>query len=265
MMWSSEMKIETFEILNVPITVTNSQKIFNQILKIYDSEFGQFICVRDVHGLVLNTKNRELFEAHQNSALIVPDGKPLTWIGRILGYKDISQVCGRDLIRIVLSQGISKNWKHYFYGGKPGVAAKMVDKLRLEVPNVNIVGFSTPPFGNINAFEIDDLVKELKDSATDVLWIGLSTPKQEIFMQRNRDILGVSLMFGVGAAFDFIAGTKRVCPMWMQRLGLEWAFRCLQEPIRLGPRYLRTIPIFIFRISLDLIRRKVNTLRVSSQ
>ena len=258
------MKIETFDILNVPICVTNSQKVFDQISMIYDSNLCQFICVRDVHGLVLNSKNRDLFEAHQNSAMVVPDGKPLTWIGRILGYKDISQVCGRDLIRIVLYQGLTRNWNHYFYGGKPGVAAKMVENLRLEFPNVKIVGHATPPFGDINDVEIDKLRKELNQSGTDILWIGLSTPKQEIFMQKNRNLLEIPLMFGVGAAFDFIAGTKKICPIRMQRFGLEWAFRCLQEPKRLGPRYLRVIPIFIYRILNELIRMKLITGRKKS-
>jgi N-acetylglucosaminyldiphosphoundecaprenol N-acetyl-beta-D-mannosaminyltransferase len=258
------MIIESFKILNVPISVTNSQKVFDQISKIYKRNFSQFICVRDVHGLILNSKNKELFEAHQKSALVVPDGKPIEWIGRILGYKNISQVCGRDLVRIVLSQGKKRNWRHYFYGGKPGVAEKMVENLRLEFPNVRIVGFSTPPFGDINDFEIDVLANELKNSRTDILWIGLSTPKQEIFMQKNKNILQIPLMFGVGAAFDFIAGTKKVCPIWMQRLGLEWAFRCLQEPRRLGPRYLRIIPIFIVRIIQEFIKMKVKTHRRKS-
>jgi len=247
---------QSFELLGVSIDVINKESVFARVENLYEKGISKFICVRDVHGVVLHSRNSDLADAHNNASLTVPDGKPLVWVGRLLGYKSIGQVCGRDLVKIVISRGIEKEWNHYFYGGAEGVSDKMVNNLKKEFQSANLYCSLTPPFRELTEFEINQLQVELKMFDIDVLWIGLGSPKQEIFIKNSMHKLDVPIIVGVGAAFDFIAGTRKICPKWIQKLGFEWMFRIFQEPLRLGSRYLKVVPVFIGRSLFEICIKK---------
>jgi N-acetylglucosaminyldiphosphoundecaprenol N-acetyl-beta-D-mannosaminyltransferase len=146
--------------------------------------------------------------------------------------------------------------KHFFYGGADGVAELLAQKLKEKFPKLPVAGTFTPPFRALNEMEIKHLSEKISTTKPDILWVGLSTPKQEKFMAEFLPKLDVTLMLGVGAAFDFHTGRMKQAPRWMQRSGLEWLFRLGSEPRRLGKRYLRNNPWFVAKFFGQLIRWK---------
>jgi N-acetylglucosaminyldiphosphoundecaprenol N-acetyl-beta-D-mannosaminyltransferase len=145
-------------------------------------------------------------------------------------------------------------YRHFFYGGAPGVAEELGARLATRFPGVTICGTYCPPFRPLDASEEADLQRTVAEAQPDIVWVGLSTPKQERFMAEYLPKLETTLMFGVGAAFDFHAGRAAQAPHWMQRSGLEWFYRLCAEPRRLGRRYLVNNPLFLWRITGQLLR-----------
>jgi N-acetylglucosaminyldiphosphoundecaprenol N-acetyl-beta-D-mannosaminyltransferase len=211
-----------------------------------------YICVTGVHG-VSEAQGDLAFRQILNGALLnTPDGMPMVWMGRLQGVKHMSRVYGPDLMLRVCDWTRRHGGSHFLYGGGPGVAEELKARLAAKFPGLQIVGTYTPPFRPLNAVEeaeLQDLVSRLKP---DIIWVGLSTPKQEKFMAQYLPRLETTLMFGVGAAFDFHACRVRQAPRWMQRSGLEWFFRLCCEPRRLWKRYLKNNPLFVLRAVLQL-------------
>jgi N-acetylglucosaminyldiphosphoundecaprenol N-acetyl-beta-D-mannosaminyltransferase len=209
-----------------------------------------YVCVCGVHG-VTEAQDDEAFRRILNSAwLVTPDGMPLVW----LGPGNVTRVYGPDLMSAVCAAGQAGGLSHYFLGGAPGVAERLRDRLTQQLPRLRVVGTFTPPFRPLEAAETQALLDDIADRRPDLVWVGISTPKQERLMAALAPRSGAGLWVGVGAAFDFHAGLKRQAPRWMQRSGLEWLFRVLAEPRRLGPRYLRNNPRFVGRILLQRLR-----------
>jgi N-acetylglucosaminyldiphosphoundecaprenol N-acetyl-beta-D-mannosaminyltransferase len=146
--------------------------------------------------------------------------------------------------------------RHFFYGGAEGVAELLAEKLKVKFPELIVAGTFTPPFRALSPEEEKKLQEHIRVSQPDILWVGLSTPKQEKFMAEYLPKLDVTLMLGVGAAFDFHSGRVRQAPRWMQRSGLEWFYRLCCEPRRLAKRYLRNNPLFILKFSGQLLGLK---------
>jgi N-acetylglucosaminyldiphosphoundecaprenol N-acetyl-beta-D-mannosaminyltransferase len=144
-------------------------------------------------------------------------------------------------------------YRHYFVGGAPGVPEQLAMSLEQSCPGITIVGTYSPPFGLSTAAEEAAVIEDINRAAPDVLWVGLGTPKQEIWMLRHRDKLRVPVMVGVGAAFDLLSSRKRQAPSWMREQGFEWLFRLLQEPQRLWRRYLVGGSEFVFSVALELL------------
>ena len=178
---------------------------------------------------------------------------PLVWLGRWQGHRQVTRVYGPDLMLAVCDAGRAVGLTHYFYGGVPGVAEELRARLAARFPGLRVVGASTPPFRPLTAAEATALQDEVARTRPDVLWVGLSTPKQERFMAAHAATLDVGLLVGVGAAFDFHTGRVRQAPRWMQRSGGEWLYRLAREPRRLGPRYLKNNPRFIWRLLLQAV------------
>jgi N-acetylglucosaminyldiphosphoundecaprenol N-acetyl-beta-D-mannosaminyltransferase len=160
----------------------------------------------------------------------------------------MGRVYGPDLMLAALELSEKKGWRHFFYGGANGTAKALRDRLEKRFPKLQIAGTYEPPFRPLNAEEEEALKKVIREARPDMMWIGLSTPKQERFMAEYLAQLEVTLMAGVGAAFDFLAGRARQAPRWMQRAGLEWLFRLGCEPRRLWKRYLKNNPLFLIRM-----------------
>jgi N-acetylglucosaminyldiphosphoundecaprenol N-acetyl-beta-D-mannosaminyltransferase len=178
--------------------------------------------------------------------LNLPDGAPLVWFGRRAGLDDFrSRVYGPDLTVAVCDRGRSRGIRHYLYGASPEVVTRFAAQLRERFPGIEIVGVESPPFRALSDAEEQQLVHRIHASGADVVWVGLGTPKQDHFVDRFRDRLGLPLV-AVGAAFDFLAGEKKMAPRWMQERGLEWLYRLLSEPRRLWKRYLVGNAVFLW-------------------
>jgi N-acetylglucosaminyldiphosphoundecaprenol N-acetyl-beta-D-mannosaminyltransferase len=205
----------------------------------------QYVCVTGMHGVMESRHDVELRRIHNESGLTTPDGIPMVWAGRWAGVKQTRRVYGPDLIAAVMAHGSPLGWRSYFFGGAPGVADAFADRLRSIDPDVRIVGCCSPPFRQLSAAENAELVDDINRAQPDIVWVGLGTPRQERWMSAHRDSLAAPVLVGVGAAFDFGAGTLRQAPRWMQKSGLEWLFRLAVEPKRLWRRYLLNIPRFL--------------------
>lgn len=242
-------------ILNVPISLVTMADAIDTIKHWIEQGVSRFVCLRDVHGVMLSHTNEELLRIHEDAGMVTPDGMPLVWILRKRGH-DVSRVCGADLVLNVCELSLKIGASHFFYGGKPGVAERMSRTLSERFPGLTIAGHATPPFRPLTDEEDRTFVRKIRDSGAKIVWVGLSTPKQEYWMKKHVGELDGAVLFGVGAAFDFFSGDVRRAPIWMQNFGLEWLHRLCSEPRRLWRRYLILAPLFVLRSGLQELRRR---------
>ena len=235
--------------INIPTAV-------ERILTAIDAGQKGYICVRDVHGMVRCQKDTPFRHIHNRAFLVTPDGMPLVWALRLSGHKDADRVYGPDLMLALFDHGQRQGIKHFLYGASPRTVALLKQKLLEKFPHARIVGTYSPPFRDLTDDEEQTIGAMINESGADVLWVGLSTPKQELWMARMRQHLSASMLIGVGAAFDFHAGVKRQAPRFIQRSGCEWIFRLACEPRRLWRRYAVAIPSFILLTLSQLCRLK---------
>jgi N-acetylglucosaminyldiphosphoundecaprenol N-acetyl-beta-D-mannosaminyltransferase len=204
-----------------------------------------YICVRDVHGLVRCQDDLLLKQIHNKAFLLTPDGMPLVWALKLSGYKQAGRVYGPDLMLALFERGQRNGFRHFLYGTTPEVLQRLQSNLLEKFPSAKIVGSYSPPFRELTSHEEREVADLINASRADIVWVGLSTPKQEFWMARMRERLSASMLIGVGAAFDFHAGVKRQAPRIVQRSGLEWMFRLACEPRRLWRRYAVAVPSFL--------------------
>jgi N-acetylglucosaminyldiphosphoundecaprenol N-acetyl-beta-D-mannosaminyltransferase len=162
------------------------------------------------------------------------------------------RITGPDLMLEVFRDRQFAGYSHFFYGGKPGVAEELASNLRQRFPWVRIAGTYAPPFRDLRHDEERELIGTVRQLKPSIIWVGISTPRQELFMRKYLPVLETSLMFGVGAAFDFHTGRIKDCAEWIKRAGLQWLHRLLQDPRHLFWRYLRNNPTFMWRIALQM-------------
>jgi N-acetylglucosaminyldiphosphoundecaprenol N-acetyl-beta-D-mannosaminyltransferase len=203
-----------------------------------------YVCITGAHGIVESGKNGEFRDILNAAGLVTPDGMPVVWTLKRLTEAPVTRVYGPDLMLLVCDRGRAAGVKHFFFGGAPGVADELAAALSARFPGLTVAGTHCPPFRDLTDAEIDAVCAEIDAAGADIVWVGLSTPKQEYWMARVRARLQAPVLIGVGAAFDFHSGRKSQAPLWMQRNGLEWLFRTITEPRRLGPRYARIVPAF---------------------
>jgi N-acetylglucosaminyldiphosphoundecaprenol N-acetyl-beta-D-mannosaminyltransferase len=211
-----------------------------------------YLCVTGVHGVMEARRDRSLMPVFADALLVVPDGMPTVWMGHLLGFRKMKRVFGPDLMFEVAWRLQAKRCSHFLYGGGPGVAEQLRDVLQRRCPSMRIVGAYTPPFRKLTDVEDLGLLRMVDRLQPDVIWVGLSTPKQERFMAEYLPRLNTTLMIGVGAAFDFHTGRIKDSPQWLKAAGLQWLHRLIQEPSRLWKRYLVNNPQFIFQAGLQL-------------
>lgn len=211
-----------------------------------------FVCLTGVHGVMEAQRDASLRAIFADSLLTAPDGMPTVWVGHWQGHTAMRQITGPDLMLEVLSRPEFAGCTHFLYGGKEGVADELQRQLAHRYPAVKIVGTWTPPFRELTLAEEAMLIARVERLQPDVVWVGISTPRQERFMQRMLPRLNTRLMFGVGAAFDFHTGRIQDCPNWVKRAGMQWFDRLLQDPKHLWKRYLRNNPAFVWNILLQL-------------
>src|ERR1039457_665134 len=234
-------------VLGVGISVLNLRTALAAIADAVHARRKGYLCVTGVHG-VMEAQDDAAFKQILNGAfLCTPDGMPMVWAGKMAGHREMSRVYGPDLMLEVCAWSETSGCRHFFYGGADGVAELLARKLKAKFPKLAVVGTFMPPFRALNADEVMKLQAQISAAQPDILWVGLSTPKQEKFMAEFLPKLDVTLMVGVGAAFDFHSGRVRQAPRWMQRSGLEWFYRLCCEPRRLAKRYYRNNPLFVLK------------------
>jgi N-acetylglucosaminyldiphosphoundecaprenol N-acetyl-beta-D-mannosaminyltransferase len=207
-------------------------------------EYG-YVCIRDAHGVVLSQQDEEFRRIHNDAGMVTPDGMPLVWFCRALGFREVDRVYGPDLMCAVLADPELRARRHFLLGGAPGVAESLATALDRRYPGFNVVGTYAPPPEATQTGVDPRAISALADARADFVWVGLGSPKQERWMARHAPHVTAAAMIGVGAAFDFLSGRKAQAPRWIRSSGLEWIFRLLTEPKRLAGRYLRTVPAFI--------------------
>lgn len=228
--------IRTYNVQGIAVSAINMNSAQEAILAALNNHQKGYICVTGVHGISEAQHDAQLRKIHNEAFLVTPDGMPLVWIGKWIAGKCVDRVYGPDLLISVCEATENSSCRHFMYGGAPGVAERLCACLRERFPRLNIVGMYTPPFRNLNEKEETELIKTIDKVAPTIVWVGLSTPKQEYFMAEYLQKLNTTLMIGVGAAFDFHSGSKRQAPYWIQRSGFEWLYRLIHNPTHLWKR-----------------------------
>jgi N-acetylglucosaminyldiphosphoundecaprenol N-acetyl-beta-D-mannosaminyltransferase len=221
--------------------------------RLLQSDEQGYICVTGVHG-VMEAQNDERFRSILNASfLTTPDGMPTVWVGHWQGHDKMARVSGPEYMLEMCQLSVERGYTNYLYGGKPGVVEELRDSLMARFPDLKIVGTYTPPFGPLNKDQEVDLERQLNKVRPDILWCGISTPKQERFMSQYCGRLPVKLMVGVGAAFDVHSGRSKDAPDWVKNAGMHWLLRMLRDPRRLTGRYLKNNPRFLCLMGLQLM------------
>ena len=213
---------------------------------------GGYVCLCNVHLLMLAQRDDAVRTALRDAALVFPDGAPVAWLERRVGCESARRVAGAELMAGVLDRGRAAGLQHYLFGSTRPVLANLVESLESRYPELEIAGAEAPRFDRIEEIAPPDDI-----GSAGIVWCALGAPKQELWMQRFAKQLAPAVVVGVGAAFDFLAGTKKRAPVWMQRRGLEWLHRLSCEPHRLAGRYVTTNSQFLIRASAELARRRL--------
>jgi N-acetylglucosaminyldiphosphoundecaprenol N-acetyl-beta-D-mannosaminyltransferase len=247
----------TVKILGVRVDAVQIPDVIAQMEEwIRERNTCRYIAVTGMHG-VTEAQHDARFKTILNSAaLVVPDGMPLVWLSRLRGRGLKRRVYGPELMLRFCEETVRRGYRHFLYGGAAGVPEKLAETLASRFPGVEVAGTYSPPFRPLTEEEDAQIVASIRQAAPDVLWVGLSTPKQERWMHEHRERLNVPVLVGVGAAFDINSGRIRQAPRWMREHGLEWLFRLLQEPRRLWRRYLLGGSQFLFYVGLELLGLK---------
>jgi N-acetylglucosaminyldiphosphoundecaprenol N-acetyl-beta-D-mannosaminyltransferase len=232
-------------VLGVGISAINLDLALAAIEQALADKRRGYICVTDVHAVMEAQADEDLRRIFNGSFLTTPDGMPMVWAGRLAGRHEMSRVYGPDLMLLLCDRLRAQGYSHFLLGGREGVAAELGEKLSARFPGLKVVGTYTPPFRALDPVEEEDLLRRVGEVKPDIIWVGISTPKQERFMAKYRGRLDATLLIGVGAAFDFHTGRVRQAPPWIQRSGFEWLFRLACEPRRLWRRYLLNNPRFL--------------------
>lgn len=244
-------KLRHVDVLGLHVSAIDLDSATRHVESWVESGQSEYVCVTGVHGVMESQRDPELLRIHNEAGMVTPDGMPLVWCARLAGADRVERVYGPDLMLRICELSVAKGWSHFFYGAGPGVAEKLAENLGRRYPGLRIAGTYSPPYRDLSSDEMDEVVQLLNGSAAEIVWVGLSTPKQERWMSLLRNRLDAPVLLGVGAAFDIHAGNLRQAPRWMQRSGLEWLFRLMMEPRRLWKRYLRANPAFLWQVAAN--------------
>jgi N-acetylglucosaminyldiphosphoundecaprenol N-acetyl-beta-D-mannosaminyltransferase len=248
--------MEHFVILGVRISATTLSSACEAIEGFIRRKEKTYVCVAPVSTVVDCQKSENYRNIVNNAGMVTPDGMPVVWLGRLSGNKTVQRTYGPDLMAAVCERSQATGYRHFFYGGTQKTNEQLVEVLRRRFPQLIIAGTYVPPFRAVGEREDEAVLAQINKAQSDIVWIGLGSPKQDYWMALHRPLLNAPVLVGVGAAFDFLAGTKKQAPRWMRRSGLEWVFRLCSEPHRLWRRYLIGNSQFIWYLFEDMFRRK---------
>lgn len=250
----AEEQFSSFQVLGVRVHAVQMSDALTRLRSWIDDAqpVTRYVAVTGMHGIAESRQEVKFRQVLNTADLVVPDGMPLVWLGRIHGFPLRNRVCGSELMDH-FCRATGSAYRHFFFGGAPGVAERLAQALRQKY-GIVVAGTYTPPFRALTAAEEEELAARVNEALPDVFWVGLSTPKQENWMYEHRYKIRVPVMLGVGAAFDMNSGGSRRAPVWMRENGLEWLFRLASEPRRLWRRYLITIPGAVGSVCMELIQ-----------
>jgi N-acetylglucosaminyldiphosphoundecaprenol N-acetyl-beta-D-mannosaminyltransferase len=240
------------QILRSLIDVTNYHDVTIIASAWSQNAESRYICPANVHMLMEAYDSIEFNKIINNADLVTPDGMPLVWLMRLKGVKNQPRVYGPTLMLYVLEEAERKEIPVGFYGSSPKVLAALVDRMGKKFPALIIKFSESPPFRALSDEEDATLIEKILQSGIRILFVGLGCPKQEKWMAEHKGKIP-AVMLGVGAGFDFHAGMIRQSPPFLQKIGLEWLFRLIQEPKRLWRRYLFYNPRFVILAIADLL------------
>lgn len=237
--------IPTCEIMGVRIAAIDMEWLLQFTRENISSLSGDYLCVSNVHTTVTAYEDPEYRAVQNGGIMAIPDGGPLSSVGRKRGYAQMQRTTGPSYLEEVLQISGEKGWRHYFYGGTEDTLEKLNAVLAQRYPGVSVAGMYSPPFRPLTEEEDLQVIANIREAQPDFVWVGLGAPKQERWMAEHKGKIP-GLMVGVGAAFDYLAGNIERAPQWMQRANLEWLYRLIQDPKRLFKRYLVTNTKFIW-------------------
>jgi len=257
------MNLDEVWISGVKVNRVTMEDSINLLEKFIFNRENHQVCVPNAWTTVLMQKDREFREINNSSSLAIPDGMPLVWASRLYGKPIQERVSGPDLFQKFIEVASCKKYKFFFLGSSPDILEKLSSKLKKKYPGLKIAGTYAPPFSKSFSEEEDKKMIDMINMAKpDILWVGLTAPKQEKWIGKNINHLKVPVSIGVGAAFDFIAGKVKRAPKWMQKAGLEWFYRLYQEPKRLWKRYIIGNTLFIWLVIKELIKIKLQSKKI---
>jgi N-acetylglucosaminyldiphosphoundecaprenol N-acetyl-beta-D-mannosaminyltransferase len=262
---AANLEIPHFDFAGIDIAAIDLPEACNIIAGAALSHLPAYVTVSGAHGIVESVGDESVRHAHQEALMVVPDGMPLVWLGRILGYRSIGRVYGPDLMQAMFSKKEYRDLRHFFYGSNASVITALVNVMVSRFGQFNFVGSYSPPMRPIGFREDDDVLLRIREAAPHILWVGLSTPKQELWLQMHMKQIGSGVGIGAGAAFELVSGTITQAPRWIQRSGFEWLFRLIMEPKRLFRRYFFVVPSFAWLFSQRLLKARAPVVQVPEQ
>ncbi len=241
----NKLNIPVCPILGVDIAAINMEWLLSYTTENIVELSGNYMCVSNVHTTVTAFEDPEYRKIQNGGIMAIPDGGPLSYIGRKRGFPDMQRTTGPSYMEEIMKISVEKNYRHFFYGSTQETLDKLQKVLKQKYPGICIVGMYSPPFGTLSDSKEEEIIERINQVQPDFLWIGLGAPKQEKWMASHQNKVK-GFMVGVGAGFDYLAGNIDRAPEWLQKNNLEWLYRLKQEPVRLFNRYWHTNWKFIW-------------------
>jgi len=243
-------------LLGVEVSAMDLSTAVNEMLRAVAQRKRSYGCTCAVYTLMQGHDRADVRAALNRADWVTPDGTPVVWALRLMGARGVGRVYGPDLMLALSAASAQRGYSQFYFGGEPGVAQDLSLALRRRFPGLPVAGAMSPGFREPTPAEEREMIATLNASGARILWVGLGSPKQDLWMARLRPHLECDLLLGVGAAFDFVSGRKAQAPRWMQEAGLEWTFRLAHEPRRLWRRYAIQNPRFIWKIGRQYVRHR---------
>jgi N-acetylglucosaminyldiphosphoundecaprenol N-acetyl-beta-D-mannosaminyltransferase len=252
------LSLPRFTVAGVDVSALDFESTVNLALDVPRDGRRLRVHFAALHTFIEAASDPVVREALCEADIVAPDGMPIVWLGRLQGFR-VERVCGPDVMPAVLDRGRAQGYRHFFYGGTPETLDALIENLTARYPGLQVAGAYAPPFRPLSFHEAEEVTRLINDCQPDYVWVGLGSPKQDLWLAEFRPLLHAPVLLAVGAAFDFAGGRRRRAPRWAQRWGLEWLFRLASEPRRLGWRYMTTT-LGVARLLLTApLRREAGT------
>jgi len=250
----SNRQLDRYSVGGVQISSVNREQAVDEFFRLVSEGVGGFVTATSAHGIVESQTDARLRGIINAARMTLADGMPILWVGKLKNVA-VKRIPGTEFFDTVMHDLRASRIRHYFYGGQPESTSRVVEQVTKLLGVGAIAGWHCPAFRPVGALEDDSVIGRIVAARPDVIWVGLSTPKQEYWMANHAAHFPRSILVGVGAAFDFFAGAQSRAPEAVQKLGFEWLFRLIKEPKRLWPRYRRVVPGMLKIIVVEAMGR----------